>query len=51
MLQVIRTIALAALIVGVSIADSEAILVPVVMVILGAVLLKISEVMDKEAQE
>lgn len=51
MLQVIRAIAWAAIAVGVSITSSEAIIVPAIMVILGAVLLKISEVMDKEAQE
>lgn len=48
MLQVIRVIAWAAIAVGVSIANSEAILVPVVMVTLGAVLLKLSEIMDGE---
>lgn len=46
MLQVIRTIALVAIAVGVTIADSEAILVPVTLVVLGSVLLKISEVME-----
>lgn len=46
MLQVIRTVAVTAIAVGVSIANSEAIIVPVVMVVLGAVLLKISEVME-----
>ena len=50
MLQIIRAIAWAAIAVGVSIADSEAIFVPVVMVILGATLLKISDVMEKEAE-
>ena len=47
MLQVIRAIAWISLAVGVSIADSEAIIVPVVMVILAAVLLKMSEVLTR----
>lgn len=51
MLQVIRTIALVALVVGVSAANSEVILVPAALAILGAVLLKISEVMDEEVDE
>lgn len=58
MLQIIRVIAWAAIAVGVSSATSEVLIVPVVMVTLGALLLKISEVMDndleimdKEAQE
>lgn len=50
MLQVIRTVAVTAIAVGVSIANSEAILVPVVMAVLGVVLLKISEVMEGEAE-
>ena len=50
MLQVIRTVAVTAIVVGVAIANSEAIIVPVVMVVLGAVLLKISEVMKGEAE-
>ena len=48
MLQVIRVIAWLAISVGVSITNDNSIIVPAVMVILGAVLLKISEVMDKE---
>lgn len=51
MLQVIRVIAWTALMVGISIADSEAIIVPVVMVLLGSVLLKLSEVLDKEVDK
>ena len=51
MLQIIRVIAWAAIAVGVSSATSEVLIVPVVLVTLGAVLLKISEVMEKEAQE
>lgn len=51
MLQVIRTIAITAIAVGVSLADSKSLFVPVVMVILGALLLKISEVMDGEVEE
>lgn len=51
MLQVIRIIAWSALMIGISAADSEAIIVPVVVVLLGAVLLKLAEVLDKEVDE
>lgn len=58
MLQVIRIIALTAIAVGVTFTNNDSIIVPAIMVILGALLLKISEVldndpeiMDKEAQE
>ena len=51
MLQVIRAIAWVLIAVGVSIADNEAIIVPVVVVILGAVLLKVSETFDGEVEK
>lgn len=51
MLQVIRVIALAAIAVGVTFTSSDAIIVPAIMVILGAVLLKLSEVMDGEVHK
>ena len=51
MLQVIRTIAITAIAVGVSLADSNSLFVPVVMVILGALLLNISAALDKEVDK
>lgn len=51
MFQVIRIIAWAGLAVGVSIADSESLFIPIIMVILGAALLKLSEIIDKEAHK
>lgn len=51
MINAIRAIAWAAIAVGVSAANSEAIIVPVVVVVLGAVLLKLSEIIDGEVQK
>ena len=51
MLQVIMVIALAAIAVGVTFTNSDAIIVPAIMVILGAVLLKLSDVMDGEVHK
>lgn len=51
MLQVIRTIAILALAVGVSTADSNSLIIPVALAVLGAVLLKLSEIIEKGADE
>ena len=51
MLQVIRTIAVVLLFIGVTTTNDDAILVPAIMVFVGLVLLKISEIMDKEVHE
>jgi len=48
MLQVIRAIAWGLVAVGASTTNDDAILVPAIMVFLGLVLLKISEVLDGE---
>lgn len=51
MLQVIRAIAWLALAVGVSTADSNSLIIPVALAVLGAVLLKLSEIIEREADE
>lgn len=50
MLQVIRAIAWLALAVGVSAADSNSLIIPVALAVLGAVLLKLSEMLDKRTE-
>lgn len=51
MLQVIRAIAWLALAVGVSTADSNSLIIPVALAVLGAVLLKLSEIIERKADE
>lgn len=51
MLQIMRVIAWAAIAVGVSTTNDNAILVPAIMVFLGLVLLKLSEVLDGEVNK
>lgn len=51
MLQVMRYIAVLAIAVGVSTADSEVIFIPFALVILGVVLLNLSDTIDKEGKQ
>ena len=51
MLQIMRVIAWASIAVGVSTTNDNTILVPAIMVFLGLVLLKLSEVLDGEVNK
>lgn len=51
MLQVIRAIAWLALAVGVSTADSNSLIIPVALAVLGTVLFKLSEIIERKADE